>query len=82
MTYIYLLIIEDRHSDVEVLPYSTEDAARAAIVKAVRDYANHPEDIVWELTDDMIAAGWVANVYYSDEGDSMRVVRRKIIEAT
>jgi hypothetical protein len=75
---VWIVLIEDRHADVEPLPFSTEEAAIQAARAAVRENARHPEDIDWdaELTPGMRADGWVLYVPYSTESDFVRVVKR------
>jgi len=79
MTEIYVLIIEDRHSDVDVEVYRDELAAKRAFENFVRVQsvgARRPEDIEEYLTEDMIKSGWLANVIYSVEGDAARIEKQ------
>jgi len=82
---IWIVLIEDRHIDVEALPFSTEEAA----IGYARDHAGDmflpegvgPDDVEHvpgeqELTSRMIELGWVLLLVYSIEGDSVRVVKR------
>lgn len=80
MTDIWVVLVEDRHTDVDALPFSSEEAAVAEAQAQVD--ARHSEDIeVIELTDRMIGDGWVFNVIYSCEGDNVRVVKRELDRA-
>lgn len=78
MSDIYLLIIEDRHTDVDVQPYSSEELAMAAFSQALDDLARSPGDIDAGLNVHMIADGWIANATYSVEGDAVRVIKRPL----
>lgn len=84
---LYIVIVEDRHEDVEALPFSTEERA----IKAAREHAGDmalPDDVdpecvdhvpgEQELTPDMRKDGWVLYLVYSIEGDSVHVVRRTV----
>jgi hypothetical protein len=71
-TEVYVMIIEDRHVDVEVQVFRTEHAAR----KAMADYRE--QLIEWRDRDEwvnhfMIKDGWIASVSYSSEGDCVRI---------
>jgi hypothetical protein len=79
MNDIWIVIIEDRHADVDAYPFSTEEAAITAAQKAVTDGARHPEDKdEWdtELNAAMLVDGWVFYTRYSSEGDCVRVIKR------
>lgn len=71
MTGIWIMLIEDRHSDVDALPFSSEERAVAAARGAAPDDAE-PEP----LNDAMRKDGWVFLLPYGSEGDHVRVVRR------
>ena len=71
MTDTWIVLVEDRHADVDALPFSTE----AAAVAKARDSV--PEDAGEErLTDDMRKSGWVLWLPYGTEGDCVRVLKR------
>ena len=67
----WIVLIQDRHSDVDALPFSTEEAAAAKARDSVPDDA---ED--GELNDAMRRDGWVLYLPYGTEGDCVRVVKR------
>ena len=67
----WIVLIEDRHTDVEVLPFSTKEGAIAKARDSVPDDA---ED--GELNDAMRRDGWVLYLPYGLEGDHVRVVKR------
>jgi len=70
---IWIVLIEDRHADVEALPFSSEE--RAIVV--ARD--NAPDDAEPEpLNDAMRKDGWVFCLPYGSEGDCVRVVKRTL----
>jgi hypothetical protein len=72
-TNIWIVLIEDRHGDVEALPFSSEERAIAAA------WAAAPDDAESEpLTDGMRKDGWVFCLPYGSEGDCVRVVRRTV----
>jgi hypothetical protein len=75
MATIWITIIEDRHADVDVLPFSTMPAAIERAMREVRDVRDMEEI---ELTDSMAADGWVLLIEYGLEGDSVRVVEREL----
>lgn len=77
MTDIWIVIVEDRHADVDALPFSTEAAAAEAARKEMRDMVAHPEHIQEvALTPEMREDGWVLCLAYAVERDSVRVVKR------
>lgn len=76
MTDTWIVIVEDRHSDVDALPFSTE----AEAVAKARDSV--PEDAEEErLNEAMLRDGWVLFLSYGPEGDSVRVVKRTMDDA-
>lgn len=71
MTDTWIVLVEDRHADVDALPFSSEERA----VVAARDAA--PDDAENEpLTDGMRKDGWVLYLPYGPEGDCVRVAKR------
>ena len=76
---IWIVVVKDRHSDTDALPYTTEKAAVAKARAVAREYAWHTgvlED--GTLNDDMRRDGWVLWLPYGTEGDSVRVIRREV----
>jgi hypothetical protein len=71
MSDIWIVLIEDRHADVEALPFSTEEAAFAEARDSVPEFAEEEH-----LTPDMRKHGWVLLLSYGTEGDCVRVVKR------
>jgi hypothetical protein len=85
VTDIWIVLVEDRHSDVEALPFSTEEAAFAFARYQAGDMSLPegvgPDEVEHvpgeqELTPRMRELGWVLLLVYSIEGDSVRVVKR------
>jgi len=73
MTETWIVLIEDRHADVDARPFSSEE--RAA------EYARSQvgtEDLPAELNDAMRKDGWVLYVPCGAEGDCVRVVKRTV----
>ena len=74
---VWIVLIEDRHSDVEALPFSSEErAVEYARVMGERSDGAQPA----ELTPGMRQDGWVLYVPYGTEGDDIRVVKRTMDE--
>lgn len=83
----WIVLIEDRHADVEALPFSTEERAVDAARKHAGDMSLPdgvgPDEVEHvpgekELTPRMREDGWVLELVYSIEGDRVRVVRRTV----
>lgn len=74
---VWIVLIEDRHSDVEALPFSSEERAveYARVMGERSDGAQSAE-----LTPGMRQDGWVLYVPYGTEGDDIRVVKRTMDE--
>jgi hypothetical protein len=75
VTDIWIVLIEDRHADVEAQPFSSEEraAGHARTVGAQSDGAEPAE-----LTPGMREDGWVLYIPYGTEGDHIRVVKRTL----
>jgi hypothetical protein len=73
---IWIVLTEDRHADVEALPFSSEERAiEAARARAPVDAEGIAGE---ELTDSMRKDGWVFFLPYGSEGDCVRVVKRTV----
>ena len=68
MTKIYIVIIEDRHTDVVVLAYKNKEEAIEAGKKMAKDYCGREEDY-----EEHQIEGWLFHAKYSCEGDSVTV---------
>lgn len=90
MTDTWIVLVEDRHTDVEARPFSTEELATTY----ARDQAGDmslpdgvgPDEVEHvpgerELTPAMREDGWVLLLVYGIEGDCVRVVKRAMDDA-
>ena len=68
---VYVVILEDRHLDVDVELFTSRDKAIERAKVLVIEYNRHPEDIK-----DVIIDGWEYCCQYSCEGDFVRVIKR------
>ena len=74
---VWIVLIQDRHSDVEARPFSSEErAAEDARVIGERSDGAQPA----QLTTGMRRDGWVLYIPYGSEGDCVRVVKRTMDE--
>ena len=81
MTDVYVVIIEDRHSDTDAEVFTSQEIAILRAGQLVGSYTRdpvEPEDIEYGLTASMVRDGWVWYCRYSCEGESVRVLRREI----
>lgn len=69
---VYLVIIEDRHADVEVRPFYDADKAVAKARELAKEY-----DRFGDYEESQIA-DWLFYASYSCEGDCVRVVEAEI----
>lgn len=67
----WIVLVEDRHSDVDARPFSSEERAITYARSQAPD-GDTPEP----LTDGMIRDDWVLYIPYGTEGDCVRVVKR------
>jgi hypothetical protein len=73
VTDTWIVIVEDRHSSVDALPFSTPALAVAHAYTLVPD-GTEPAP----RNDDMILDGWMLYLPYGTEGDCVRVIRRAV----
>jgi hypothetical protein len=71
---VFVLVLEDRHIDVEVTPYREREAAIAA-ARHILDEQDGTEE---RLTSAMRADDWIFYGTYSSEEDCVRVVEREL----
>jgi hypothetical protein len=77
VTDTWIVLVNDRHKDVDPLPFSTEEAAVAEAREQMRAIVAHPEHIQEvALTPDDREDGLVLCLEYAVESDSVRVVKR------
>lgn len=69
---VWIVLVEDRHADVEAFPFSSEEMAFTYARDEVPDDARDGE----ELNDAMRRSGWALYLPYGSEGDHVRVVKR------
>jgi hypothetical protein len=72
MTTIYIVILQERHIDVDALPFSTAEAANAYARELAEFYARGPSDIEEWGSGELYHAGW------GPEGDCVGVVKRTL----
>lgn len=68
---LYIVILEERHIDVDALPFTTAEAANAFARQLAEFYARGPDDIE-ESGGELYCAGW------GPEGDCVSVVKREL----
>ena len=77
---IYIVVIDDRHCDTDVKPFSDKEKAIEYAKEQVQSNARQPEDIDEpELNASMVKEGWVYYATYSCESDSVTVIERELI---
>jgi hypothetical protein len=69
---IYIVILQERHIDVDALPFSTAEAANAYACELAEFYARGPGDIEGWGSGELYHAGW------GPEGDCVGVVKREL----
>lgn len=78
---LYVVILEDRHIDVQVEVFSDKTKAMTQCWELARQDNSHPEDIEdIAITRHMEKLGWILCLNYSCEGDSCRVVGTELVE--
>jgi hypothetical protein len=77
---VWIVLVEDHHTDVNAIPFSSEEAAVTRAREEATANARHPDDVEWNagLSAAMRADGWVLYLPYGTEGDKVRVVRRQM----
>jgi len=78
MTALFVVIIQDRHTDVDAEVFNTSEAAIAYAKKSVEQYCRHKEDIEEGLNEEMIRGGWVYYCRYSCESDCVYVMKKML----
>lgn len=69
---VWLVILEDRHTDVQVEVYGTRADAIERAIAIVDDYDFQPEE------PDVLPDGWEFNATLSCEGDAVRVEKVEV----
>lgn len=79
MTDLWIVLVEDRHSDVDALPFSTEDEAAEYARSEAEEIARRPGDVQEvALTPQMRSDGWVLCLSIGSESDGVRVIKRTL----
>ena len=73
---IYIVILEDRHIDVEVTPFATAAEAIEEAKSQAHEAGRFAED--YRENPELCTGNWVFAATYSCEGDSVRVVRKAL----
>jgi hypothetical protein len=76
---IYIVILEDRHIDVEVTPFTTAATAIEAAQRQAHEACRCAED--YEENPEYCTDNWIFAATYSGEGDSVRVVKKTLQES-
>lgn len=69
---IYIVIIEDRHTDTAVYPFTDKEKAVNEARRIAKQYCRHEDD--YEEHDYGRNDGWLFYAQYSCESDNVRVV--------
>jgi hypothetical protein len=70
---LFILIVEDRHTDVEAIPFLS---LAGAITEAKRRYPHGLRE--GSLTSGLYDAGWRYYADWSTEGETLRVVEHEV----
>ena len=73
---IYIVIVEDRHSDVTAHPFTCPLVAVLEAKRMAMEYCRHKED--YKERDYGKDSGWLFYADYSCESDSVRVVTTEL----
>ena len=71
---VFVVVIEDRHADVDVEIWNDKEAAINRGRELAKKYCRHEDDYEEEQISD-----WLFYARYSCEDDSCRVIERKIL---
>jgi hypothetical protein len=69
---MFVVILEDRHIDVEVELYNEKEKAYERAMSLAKENCRHPEDLELGKVE-----GWLLYIRYSCEGDSVRVLEKE-----
>ena len=82
MSDVWIVLLEDRHVDVDAFPFTSEAAALDAARRLAGEWTRHDDPVEAELTPDMINDRWVLLLEYGTEGDHVTVIRRTLDAGT
>lgn len=74
MDKVYVMMVDDRHSDPEPTVYASSFEAINDAASWARDHASDPDDI-----DESPIGGWLYHATYSSESDSVWVLEKPVI---
>jgi len=74
---IYLVIVEDHHTDTMVYPFTDKDKAISEARAYATEGAYYADDYEEQ---DFSSDGWLFYAQYSSSGDSVRVVESPIVD--
>lgn len=80
MSVVYVVSINDRHTNLDVELYSDFDTAITAAENAMREIVAHPEHIDWSepVTEAALIAGGEWRAQYQAERDNVTVMAREL----
>jgi len=70
---VYIVLINDRHTDIEVEAFSSDEKAIDYARKTAKEYCGSPE-----IYEESQISDWLFYARYSSEEDYVRVVEREI----
>jgi len=76
---IYIVVVQDRHSDPSFYPFTNPDKAIEVAKKLAKEYARFPED--YQEHDCGKSQGWLFFADYSCESDCVMVVTTELDKA-
>jgi hypothetical protein len=78
MADVWIVLVEDRHHDVDAQPFSKVELAARYAHDQVQALAAHPDSVDWdaEITSRAAGDGVVYLVTYGTEGDCVSVIKR------
>lgn len=76
MKKLYIVVIEDRHSDVKLHPFTCPEKAVSEAKRVAKEYCRHEED--YGEHDFGKDDGWLFYANYSCEGDSVTVMTTEL----
>ena len=76
MKALFVVIIKDRHADVDAEAFDNPEDAIAYAKRMVNMMCRHKEDIEEELNEAMIRGGWIYYCRYSCESDCVYAMKK------
>jgi len=75
MITVYVVLINDRHADLEVELFTQPNVAIARARTLAKEYCRREEDY-----EEFRIANWLFYAKYSVEGDWVRVIERELVQ--